>query len=153
MPATLTQRDLQILKLLGLGQPTKAIAAELGLSDKTIEYHIGGPGNPRSLYAKLGKRSRADLIRFAIENHLVSPGETPMTDKPKPAPVTALAVTPKTTSDLAGLLLHAAGQAANGTADVLQINALCQCSDAVIKLAHLQLLASERAKDVPWLRP
>jgi hypothetical protein len=58
----------------------------------------------------------------------------------------------KTTSDLAKALLKAAGLAANGSADVGQVNSLCSCTNTLIKLARLQIEANEgRTSGVHWL--
>lgn len=38
--ARLTQRQIEVLALLGQGQPNKAIAARLNLSEKTVKIHI-----------------------------------------------------------------------------------------------------------------
>jgi DNA-binding NarL/FixJ family response regulator len=37
---TLTERQMQVLRHLDLGQPNKTIAVELGLSEKTVKAHI-----------------------------------------------------------------------------------------------------------------
>jgi DNA-binding CsgD family transcriptional regulator len=51
---------------LATGQSTKAIAADLGMSPKTVStYHS-------RIRRKLGLQSDADLIRYALEQHLTT---------------------------------------------------------------------------------
>lgn len=54
---TLTAQERQIAELLGAGQTTRAAAAALFLSPKTVEYHL------RHVYTKLGVRSRSELAQ------------------------------------------------------------------------------------------
>lgn len=56
----LTQREREILALLGEGLSNKSIAARLYLSVRTIEGHIA------NLYSKLSVHSRAEAILIAI---------------------------------------------------------------------------------------
>ncbi len=51
----LTPQELQVALLLSKGHTTRAAAAQLFLSPKTVEYHL------RHVYQKLGIRSRAEL--------------------------------------------------------------------------------------------
>lgn len=63
----LTKRELQVLKLVATGATNKAIANELGLSDKTIERHLG------SVFNKLGLASRAAATAYAFQHGLITP--------------------------------------------------------------------------------
>ena len=63
--ADLTTRELEILKLIGLGFSTPAIAEKLTRSVKTIEWHRV------SLGEKLGISNRVELARIAINAGLV----------------------------------------------------------------------------------
>ena len=64
--APLSNRELEVLVLLASGQSTKAIAADLGMSPKTVStYHS-------RIRRKLGLQSEADLIRYALEQHLTT---------------------------------------------------------------------------------
>lgn len=56
----LSDRELEVLWCLGKGKTTREAAAELGISAKTVEAHR------LSLGRKLGLRSAAELIRFAV---------------------------------------------------------------------------------------
>lgn len=60
----LTPQELQIAVLLGQGRTTKAAAAALFLSPKTVEYHL------RSIYRKLGISSRGELAAFMDQRAL-----------------------------------------------------------------------------------
>lgn len=62
---TLTARELEILKLIGLGLSTADIAKKLGRSVKTVEWHRV------SLGEKLGVTNRVELARIAIGAGLV----------------------------------------------------------------------------------
>ena len=63
----LTGREREVLQLLAEGRSTKEVADELGLSVKTAETHRA------NLMRKLGARSLADLVRYAIRNKIVTP--------------------------------------------------------------------------------
>jgi DNA-binding NarL/FixJ family response regulator len=59
--ASLTDRELEILHLIGKGLRSREIAEEITLSIKTVETHRG------NLKEKLGLRSATELLRFAVE--------------------------------------------------------------------------------------
>ncbi len=61
----LTERELEVLRLIGLGFTTAEIAKQLFRSAKTIE------GHRLSLGYKLGASGRVELARIAIESGLV----------------------------------------------------------------------------------
>ncbi|HQZ72182.1 MAG TPA: response regulator transcription factor [Anaerolineae bacterium] len=67
--ASLTARELQILRLIGAGHTSKVIAAELGLSVKTVEHYR------TSLLAKFGASNLVGLIRGALREGLLDLGE------------------------------------------------------------------------------
>ncbi|HEX4598075.1 MAG TPA: LuxR C-terminal-related transcriptional regulator [Burkholderiaceae bacterium] len=56
-----TNRELQVLRLLSKGHSNKAIARELFLSENTIETHL------RRIYEKLGTRNRTQAAALARE--------------------------------------------------------------------------------------
>lgn len=67
--ATLSEREAAVLRLIAQGYTNKEIAAQLGLSVKTVETY-----KARSM-EKLGLRSRVDIVRTASERGwLTSPG-------------------------------------------------------------------------------
>ena len=61
----LTARELQVLRLVAAGETNKAIAAELVLSQRTVDRHVS------NIYTKLGVSSRAAATAFAYEHHVV----------------------------------------------------------------------------------
>jgi DNA-binding CsgD family transcriptional regulator len=58
--ATLSDRELEIIRLLGKGFTTGEVARELGISGKTVESHRG------NLRRKLNLGSGSELLRFAL---------------------------------------------------------------------------------------
>src|SRR5262245_22393830 len=61
----LSDREYQVLRMLGSGRTVSEIAASLGLSVKTVSTYRA------RLLDKLQMRSNAELMRYAIENGLV----------------------------------------------------------------------------------
>lgn len=64
-PTNLTVREREILRGLLSGEPPKAIALDLGISDKTLYRHRA------NLMEKLGARTLGDLARIARERGLL----------------------------------------------------------------------------------
>jgi DNA-binding CsgD family transcriptional regulator len=64
-PRGLTGRELQVLRLVAQGKTNRAIAAELGLSEKTIDRHLS------NIFNKVDVSSRAAATAFAYEHRLV----------------------------------------------------------------------------------
>lgn len=58
----LSERESEVLRRIAQGYSNKEIASQLGLSIKTVETY-----KARSL-EKLGMRSRADIVRFAVQS-------------------------------------------------------------------------------------
>ncbi len=61
----LSDRELQVLRMMALGKTVRDIAKELGLSDKTISTYR------TRVLEKLELRTTADLMRYAIKAKLV----------------------------------------------------------------------------------
>jgi DNA-binding CsgD family transcriptional regulator len=61
----LTPRELQVLRLVAAGETNKAIAAELVLSERTVDRHVS------NIFSKLGVSSRAAATAWAYEHKLV----------------------------------------------------------------------------------
>ena len=66
--AQLNDRDRELLKLAALGHTNREIGDRLFLSVRAIEV------NRSRLQARLGIRTRPDLLRFAVDNRLIEPG-------------------------------------------------------------------------------
>jgi two-component system response regulator NreC len=64
-PGDLSDRELEILRLIALGHTNPEIAGQLYLSVRTIEAHRS------HIHQKLRLASRAELVRFALEHRLV----------------------------------------------------------------------------------
>jgi DNA-binding NarL/FixJ family response regulator len=64
--SVLTSREREVLQLLSEGKTSKAIAAQLHISAKTVESHR------RQITDKLGLRSVAELTKYAIREGLTS---------------------------------------------------------------------------------
>lgn len=67
----LTEREHDVLVLVGRGTTNTEIAERLHISEGTVKSHIG------HIFAKLGLRDRAGAIVFAFDHGLVQPGGLP----------------------------------------------------------------------------
>ncbi|AVT37692.1 response regulator [Plantactinospora sp. BB1] len=63
----LTNREIDVLRLMARGSSNREIAEHLLLAETTVKTHVG------SLFAKLGARDRAAAIVFAYDAGLVKP--------------------------------------------------------------------------------
>jgi DNA-binding NarL/FixJ family response regulator len=63
--ALLTPRQRDVLRLLAEGRSAKQVAAELGISIRTVEFH------KYQMMETLGVRTNAELVRFAIRHGVV----------------------------------------------------------------------------------
>jgi HD-GYP domain-containing protein (c-di-GMP phosphodiesterase class II) len=66
MVAGLSEREVDVLRLLSHGLTIKQMAAELVISEKTVDSHI------QHIYNKIGVSTRAGATLFAMENNLLS---------------------------------------------------------------------------------
>jgi len=64
-PGGLTARELQVLRMVAAGETNKAIAAELFVSERTVDRHMS------NIYAKLGVSSRAAATAHAYQHGLL----------------------------------------------------------------------------------
>ncbi len=72
---TLSEREHAVLRLVSHGGTNKEIARELGISEPTVESHIG------NIMIKLGARSRVEAVALAVQRGvLVLDNEPPPPD-------------------------------------------------------------------------
>jgi putative nucleotidyltransferase with HDIG domain len=64
-PAGLTDRQVEVLRLLSRGLSNPEIARELVVSRRTAEHHV------QDIYARIGVSSRAAAALYAMEHHLL----------------------------------------------------------------------------------
>lgn len=62
----LTDRELEILKMVALGKPYKIIAQEFGLRQATIRAHVS------NILSKLNLSNRSQLVLYAIHQKIIS---------------------------------------------------------------------------------
>jgi DNA-binding NarL/FixJ family response regulator len=67
----LAEREMQVMRLIAWGQSNKEIAAQLGLSVKTVESYKA------TALDKLQLRSRTDILRYALANHWLDDDSEP----------------------------------------------------------------------------
>ena len=63
--AELSEREVEVLRLIALGHTTNEIAGQLFLSVRTVETHRA------HIQQKLGLSTRAELVRYVLENDLI----------------------------------------------------------------------------------
>lgn len=64
-PDDLSPRELEVLRLIGLGHTNPEIAQQLFLSVRTVETHRA------HIQQKLGRSTRAELVRYALDHRLL----------------------------------------------------------------------------------
>jgi two-component system response regulator NreC len=75
----LSHRELQVLRLVARGYSSQQIAKQILVGVKTVETYRS------RLAQKLGLRTRADVVRFAVQNGLLT-AETLQAEEGRPAP-------------------------------------------------------------------
>jgi DNA-binding NarL/FixJ family response regulator len=63
----LTSREREVLHLIAEGHTNAEVAARLVISPRTVEFHRA------NLMRKLGMRTQADLIRYALQRRILPP--------------------------------------------------------------------------------
>ena len=66
-PDDLSEREVEILRLIALGHTNGEIAEELYLSVRTVESHRA------HIQQKLRMSKRSELVRYALERNLLEP--------------------------------------------------------------------------------
>lgn len=64
-PGDLTEREVDVLRLIALGHTNNEIAEQLFLSVRTVETHRA------HIQQKLGLSTRAELVRYALDHDLI----------------------------------------------------------------------------------
>jgi two-component system, NarL family, response regulator NreC len=64
-PDGLTEREVEILRLIGLGHTNSEIAEQLYLSVRTVESHRA------HIQHKTGRTTRSELVRYALDHGLI----------------------------------------------------------------------------------
>ena len=64
-PGGLTAREVQVLRLVTSGKTNRAIARELGISEKTVARHV------HNSLTKIGALSRAAATAYTYEQGLI----------------------------------------------------------------------------------
>jgi DNA-binding NarL/FixJ family response regulator len=63
--ARLTERELDVLRLIAQGRANKEIARDLTLSEKTVKTHVS------NILSKLGLSDRTQAALFAVRHRVV----------------------------------------------------------------------------------
>jgi len=66
-PDDLTERELEVLRLIALGHTNTEIAGQLYLSVRTVESHRA------HIQQKVRRSTRAELVRYALDHGLIEP--------------------------------------------------------------------------------
>lgn len=64
--AGLSEREVEVLRLLARGQTIKQIAGQLVIAEKTVDGHL------QHIYAKIGVSTRVGATLFAMEHQILS---------------------------------------------------------------------------------
>jgi class 3 adenylate cyclase len=79
-PAGLSEREVEVLRVLAQGRTNQQIADEFVLSPKTVARHMS------NIFNKIGVENRSAATAFAFEHRLVSPGEIARPTEPAERP-------------------------------------------------------------------
>lgn len=76
-PLRLTEREIEVLRLMARGvSATASMARRMGCAERTVKFHVG------NVLDKLGVRSRAEAVAYALGNRLVEPADAGGPDDP-----------------------------------------------------------------------
>lgn len=62
---SLTEREIDVLRLVGVGKANKEIASTLGLSEETIKAHL------KSIFTKLEVKDRTQAVTIAVRRGII----------------------------------------------------------------------------------
>lgn len=63
--SVLSDRELEVLRLVAAGLPNKGVARELGISEHTVKFHVG------TILGKLGAASRTEAVTVAVRGGIL----------------------------------------------------------------------------------
>lgn len=81
----LSEREIEVLRLVATGVGNKEIAQKLSISPNTVKVHL------RNIFGKIGAGSRTEAAMYAIQRGLVEMPNAPQGDQPP-----AVSITPET---------------------------------------------------------
>lgn len=61
----LTEREMEILRMLAQGRLNKEMAATLGITERTVKFHVS------SILSKLGAGNRTEAVSLAVQRKLI----------------------------------------------------------------------------------
>ena len=64
-PDGLTQREVEVLRLIAAGQTDREIAEDLVIAESTVRRHVS------NIYAKIGANNRAEATRYTLRENLL----------------------------------------------------------------------------------
>jgi len=65
-PEALTEREMDVLRLLGRGQTNREIAEALSITERTAKFHVS------AIIGKLGASNRTEAVSVAVQRGLIS---------------------------------------------------------------------------------
>ncbi len=65
-PELLSERELEVLRLVATGASNRSIAAELYISESTVKTHV------QSIFQKLGVNDRTEAVTHALQKGIIS---------------------------------------------------------------------------------
>ena len=71
MAGPLSERELEVVRLVAQGLSNAEVVARLYLSEATVKSHVA------RVLAKLGSRDRVQVVVYACEHGIVRPGGRP----------------------------------------------------------------------------
>ena len=63
--SSVTPRELDVLRLLARGLQNKEIAVDLGITERTVKFHVG------SILSKMGAGNRTEAVTIAVQRGLI----------------------------------------------------------------------------------